>query len=73
MALSKELRRIAPQMRMHGVSIIFLRTPEKRFIEIISTKPPTPEESRVSVGDRESCSDELIHGDPDAAQIHATA
>ena len=73
LALSRELRRIAPQMRMHGVSITFLRTPEKRFIEIISTKPPIPEESHVSVSGIESCSDELIHGDPDAAQIHATA
>jgi len=27
----------------------------------------------VSVSGIESCSDELIHGDPDAAQIHATA
>jgi len=59
-------------MRMHGVSIIFLKTPEKRFIEIISTKPPIPEESHISVGDIESCPDELIHGDPGAAQIHAT-
>ncbi|MFI5461132.1 MAG: hypothetical protein ACHRXM_37470 [Isosphaerales bacterium] len=28
LALSRELRRIAPQMRMHGVSIMFLRTDE---------------------------------------------
>jgi len=72
-ALSKELRRIAPQMRMHGVSITFLRTPEKRFIQIISTKPPIPEESHVGVGAIEGCSDELIHGDPDAPEVHATA
>jgi len=51
---------------MHGVSITFLRTPEKRFIQIISTKPPIPEESHVRVGATEGCSDELIHGDPDA-------
>jgi len=60
-------------MGMHGVSIAFLRTDEKRFIEIISTKSPIPEESHVSVGGIESCPDALIHGDPDAAQIHATA
>jgi len=73
LAPSRALRRIAPQMRMHGVSISFLKTREKRFIEIISTKPPIPEEPHVSVGDIESCPHELIHGDPDAAQIHATA
>jgi len=71
-ALSKELRRIAPQMRMHGVSIIFLRTPDKRFIEITSTKPHVPEESHVSAAGIESCPHDLIHGDPDAAQFHAT-
>jgi len=58
---------------MQGVSITFLRTPEKRFIEIISTKPPIPEESHVSVSSMESCSDELTYGDLDAAQVHATA
>jgi len=67
------LQGIAPQIRMHGVSIMFLRTDEKRFIEIISTKRSIPEESHVSVSGIESCSDELIHGDPDAAQVHATA
>jgi len=72
-SLSVALRRIAPQMRMLGVSIMFLRTPEKRFIEIISTKPPRPEEPHVSVNGVESYSDELIHGDPHAAQIHAPA
>jgi len=58
---------------MHGVSIMFLKTREKRFIEIISTKPPIPEKPHVSMGGVERCSDELIHRDPDAAQIHATA
>jgi len=72
-ALSRELRRIAPQLRMHGVSITFVKTREKRFIEIMSTKPPiTDESAHVSVSGIESCSDELIHGVPDAAQIHAT-
>jgi len=52
---------------------MFLRTREKLFIEIISTKPPIPEEPHVSVSGIESCSDELIHADPDAARIHATA
>jgi len=60
-------------MRMRGVSITFLRTDEKRFVEIISTKPPIPEVPHVSVSGIESCSHELIHGDPDAAQIHAAA
>jgi hypothetical protein len=72
-SLSVALRRIAPQMRMLGVSIFFLRTPDKRFIQIISTKPPIPEEPHVSVGDIESCPNELIHADPDAAQVHPTA
>jgi len=67
------LRRIAPQIGMHGVSMMCLKTREKRFIEIISTKPPIPEEPHVSVSGIESYSDALIHGDPDAAQIHATA
>jgi len=59
---------------MHGVSITFNRTREKRFIEIMSTKPPIPEDSpHVSVSGIESCTDELIHGDPDEAQIRATA
>jgi len=43
------------------------------FIEIISTKPPKPEESHVSVSGIEICPDELIHGDPNAAQVLATA
>jgi len=73
LALSRELRRIAPQMRMHGVAILFHRTGEKQFIEIISTKPPIPEEPHVSVSEIESCSDGLIAGDPEAAQIHVTA
>ena len=73
LALSRELRRIAPQMRLHGVSIMFLRTDVKRFIQIISTKPPIPEEPHVSVGGIESCPHELIHGGPDAAQMQATA
>jgi len=60
-------------MRKHGVSITFNRTDEKRFIEIISTIPPIPEGSHVNVSGIESCSDELIHGDLDAAQLHATA
>ncbi len=59
-------------MRLHGVSIMFLRTDVKRFIQIISTKPRIPEESHVSVNGIESYSDELIHGDPDAAQVPAT-
>jgi len=58
---------------MHGVSIMFLKTPEKRFIEIISTKPPIPEEPDGSVGGIESCPDELIQRYQDAAQVHATA
>jgi len=58
---------------MHGVSITLLRAPEKRFIEIICTKRPIPEESDLSVSGIESCSDEPIHGDPDAAQVHTTA
>jgi len=58
---------------MHGVSIMFFKTREKRFFEMISTKPQIPEEHHVSVGGIERCSDELIHRDPDAAQFHATA
>jgi len=72
-SLSVALRRIAPQLGMRGVSITFLKTREKRFIEIMSTKPPIPEEPQVSVGEIESCPHEQIHGDPDAAQVHATA
>jgi len=60
-------------MGTHGVSVAFLRTPEKRFIQIISTKPPIPEEPDVTVGGIERCSEELIDGDPDPAQILATA
>jgi len=58
---------------MHGVCIMFLKTREKRFIEIVSTKPPIPEEPHVSVAGIESCPHELIDGDPDAAQMAATA
>jgi len=58
---------------MHGISIMFLRTDEKRLIEIISTKPPILEEPHVSVCDVESYSDDLIHGDADEAQMAATA
>jgi len=54
LALSRELRRIAPQTRVYGVSIMFLKTREKRFIQIISTKPPILEEQHVNLDGIES-------------------
>jgi len=52
----------------------FPQNRQKRFISITSTKPRTTDDSpSVSVSGIESCSDELILGDPEAAQIHATA
>jgi hypothetical protein len=36
---SKELRRIAPQLRLHGLSINFIRTAEGRAIELAYTWP----------------------------------
>jgi len=76
LALSKELRRIAPQLRFHGISIIFLRTSERRFITIEQTnRPITAASPHVSVSEIESCGDERLDGEKsvtDVTQIPAT-
>ena len=38
--LTNELRRIAPQLRMHGVSLTFERNRESRLITLTDTNPP---------------------------------
>jgi hypothetical protein len=47
---SNELRRIAPQLRFHGLSATFKRNPEKRLITILRTDFPESQGSYVSPG-----------------------
>jgi len=70
LSLSIELRRIAPQMRMHDVSIVFHRTRDKRFISITSTKPPITEASPYLSGSGiESSADELTVGQKSVTDV----
>ena len=55
-AMSNELRRIAPQLRMHGLSIQFERTRESRFIKVSMTRPSTLPPSHVTSSDVTSSS-----------------
>jgi hypothetical protein len=46
--LSKELRRIAPQVRLHGISVVFERNRDRRFITITRYNRPETVLSHVS-------------------------
>ncbi|MFI5457018.1 MAG: hypothetical protein ACHRXM_16350, partial [Isosphaerales bacterium] len=46
--LAKELRRIAPQLRLHGISVAFERNVEKRLITLTKTNRPKNLPSRLS-------------------------
>jgi len=48
LALAKELRRIAPQLRLHGISVVFERNREKRLITLTKTNRPENLPSRLS-------------------------
>jgi hypothetical protein len=61
LSLSREVRRIAPQLRVHGLSIVFGRNRDSRIITITCTTPPTREASHVSAGETESCF-ETVYG-----------
>jgi hypothetical protein len=62
LALSRELRRIAPQMRLHDISIIFDRTRRSHLITITKINRRITEASHVSLSEIESCFDELTDG-----------
>jgi len=47
-ALAKELRRIAPQLRLHCISVVFERNREKRLITLTKTNRPQDLPSRLS-------------------------
>ena len=47
-ALAKELRRIAPQLRLHSISVVFERNREKRLITLTKTNRPQDLPSRLS-------------------------
>jgi len=70
LSLSKELRRIAPQMGTHGISIVFERTRDARFITITKINPPTTEASPdVSVSDTERCFDSFIDAEKSVTDV----
>jgi len=47
--LSIELRRIAPQLRIHDISVVFERTPDQRLITIAMPNRPPEMAPDVSV------------------------
>jgi len=47
-ALARELRRIAPQLRLHSISVVFERNSEKRLITLTKTNRPQNLPSRLS-------------------------
>jgi len=47
-SLGKELRRVAPQLRLHGISAIFEKNREKRLITLTKTNRPKDLPSRLS-------------------------
>jgi hypothetical protein len=68
--LSKELRRIAAQMRLNGISIIFERTRDRRFITITkSNRPETAASTHVSASNIERSIDHLIDGQNLASHV----
>jgi len=46
--LAKELRRIAPQLRLHSISVVFEKKHEKRLITLTKTNRPEDLPSRLS-------------------------
>jgi hypothetical protein len=47
-SLAKEVRRIAPQLRLHGISVVFEKNHEKRLITLTKTNRPENLPSRLS-------------------------
>jgi len=47
-SLAKELRRIAPQLRLHGISVVFQKNHGKRVITLTKTNRPENLPSRLS-------------------------
>jgi len=47
-SLAKELRRIAPQLRLHSISVVFERNCQKRLITLTKTNRPKDLPSRLS-------------------------
>jgi len=47
-ALARELRRLAPQLRLHSISVVFERSREKRLITLTKTNRPEKMPSRLS-------------------------
>ncbi|MFI5456185.1 MAG: hypothetical protein ACHRXM_12115 [Isosphaerales bacterium] len=47
-SLAKELRRIAPQLRLHGISVVFEKIHDKRLITLTRTNRPQNLPSRLS-------------------------
>jgi hypothetical protein len=45
---AEELRRIAPQLRLHGISVAFEKNHEKRLITLTNTNRPKNLPSRLS-------------------------
>jgi len=46
--LAKELRRIAPHLRLHGISVVFEKKPQTRMITLTKTGRPKNQPSRLS-------------------------
>jgi hypothetical protein len=66
---ARELRRIAPQLRTHGISIVFERNSRRRFLSISRTDRPKPDESpQICMSGQESRgTDMLVYRSPDPA------
>jgi hypothetical protein len=62
--LGNELRRVAPQLRMYGVSVTFERTRKGRSITVTSEAVPKSESTRANPGPVSSSADEISGDTP---------
>jgi hypothetical protein len=63
LSVSRELRRIRPLLRLHGISIAFQRTDDRRLITITkTTRPKTEASSHINIDGINTCFDELTVG-----------
>jgi len=63
-SLARELRRIAPQLRIHGISVVFDRNSERRLITLSKTnRPKTEPSSHVNMSGLESCVAVAVDGE----------
>jgi len=61
--LAKELRRLAPQLRIHDMSIAFERNQYKRLLTLTKTNRPKTSMSPVSTTGIDGCVDDMYNGE----------